>query len=208
MWKEFKSRKLYYRKMTGMTAREMIPFMRRWVMQHVGLDTQTRQARCLIVWDYVKLARIDEVKAAGVGAHDVLGDTCMALHDFAEEFNLPILAFGQTNRQIDKDLGMIAGAKKIVELVDSITIFHKKDATDLVQSPIGTHELHNLASRYGKGVSTHIDVDADLSIGKFTELGVAKFAAPTPVAPAAAPAAVGKPKPKGNSGKGQTKGGQ
>ena len=175
---EFQARKLFYKKMTGMTAREMLPFLRRWVTQNAGLDTQTRQARCLIVWDYVKLARIDEVKALGVGAHDILGDTCMALHDFAEEFNLPILAFGQTNRQMDKDLTMIAGAKKITELVDSITLWHKKDAEDIVRAPNGTHEMHILASRYGKGVSTHIDVSADLGIGKFKELGVAKFVSP------------------------------
>lgn len=177
---EFQAKKLYYKKMTGMTAREMLPFLRRWVMQNAGLDNQTRQARCLIVWDYVKLARIDEVRAMGVGAHDVLGDTCMALHDFAEEFNLPILAFGQTNRSMDKDLSMIAGAKKIVELVDSISLFHKKDADDLVKAPNGTHEFHILGTRYGKGVSTHIDVAADLGIGKFKELGVAKFAPANP----------------------------
>lgn len=187
---EFQSKNLYYKKMTGMTAREMLPFLRRWVMQHVGLDTQTRQARCLIVWDYVKLARIDEVRAMGVGAHDVLGDTCMALHDFAEEFNLPILAFGQTNRAMDKDLSMIAGAKKIVELVDSISLFHKKDADDLVKAPNGTHEFHILGTRYGKGVSTHIDIQADLGIGKFKELGVAKFTPPTP--PVVKPAVKGK----------------
>jgi len=182
---EFQSRQLYYKKMTGMTARDMLPFLRRWVMQHVGLDKETRQARCLIVWDYVKLARIDEVKAMGVGAHDVLGDTCMALHDFAEEFNLPILAFGQTNRSVDKDLNMIAGAKKIVELVDSISYFHKKDADDMVKAPSGSHEMHILASRYGKGVSTHIDISADLGIGKFKELGVSKFVPPVQAAPAA-----------------------
>lgn len=179
---EFECRKLFYKKMTGMTAREMLPFLRRWVMQHVGLDPN---AKCLIVWDYIKLARVDEVKSMGVGAHDVLGDTCMALHDFAEEFSLPILAFGQTNRSMDRDLSMIAGAKKITELVDSITLWHKKDADDLTKSPQGTHELHVLATRYGKGVSSHINVSADLGIGKFKELGVAKFAAP---APASAPA--------------------
>lgn len=181
---EFRAKKLFYKKMTGMTAREMLPFLRRWVTQNVGLDTQTRRARCLIVWDYIKLARIDEVKSLGVGAHDVLGDTCMALHDFAEEFNIPILAFGQTNRSMDKDLNMIAGAKKIVELVDSISLWHKKDADDLVRAPNGTHEMHVLASRYGKGVSTHIDVSADLGIGKFKELGVAKLVPqnPQPVA--------------------------
>lgn len=184
IWAQFKSHKLYYKKMTGMTAREMLPFLRRWVMQHVGLDTQTRQARCLIVWDYIKLSRIDEVKAAGVGAHDVLGDSCMALHDFAEEFNLPIMAFGQTNRSMDKDLSMIAGAKKIAELVDSISLLHKKDTVDFTNSPQGTHEMHILASRYGKGVSTHIDVNADLSMGKFEELGTAKLVPKMPATPA------------------------
>lgn len=172
-WEKFGKYELYYKKMTGMTAREMIPFLRRWVMQHVGIDKQSRSPRCLIVWDYIKLARIEEVKAMGVGAHDVLGDTCGALHDFAEEFNLPILAFGQTNRQIDKDINMIAGAKKIVELVDSVSLFHKKDADDLIVDPVGTHAIYQLVSRYGKGVSTYINVQADLSIGKFKELGVA-----------------------------------
>jgi len=172
-WIDFKKRDLFYKKMTGMTAREMIPFLRRWVMQHVGLDKDSRSARCLIVWDYIKLSRVDEVNKMGVGAHDVLGDACMALHDFAEEFNLPILAFGQTNRQMDIDLNMIAGAKKIVELVDSISLFRRKDPDDLVVDPNGTHEIHQLASRYGKGVSTYINVQADLGIGKFKELGVA-----------------------------------
>jgi replicative DNA helicase len=178
VWEEFKLHKLFYKKMTGMTAREMIPFLRRWVLQNVGPDKGGRTPRCLIIWDYVKLARIDEVRTAGVGAHDILGDTCMALHDFAEEYNLPILAFGQTNRQMDKDINMVAGAKKIVELVDSITLFHKKDADDLMRDPTGTHEMHVLASRYGKGVSTYVNVKADLSIGKFEELGVAKLQLP------------------------------
>ena len=173
-WEDFRSRKLFYKKMTGMTAREMLPFMRRWVMQHVGIDKETRTPKCLIVWDYIKLARIDEVQKMGVGAHDVIGDTCMALHDFAEEFNLPILAFGQTNRQLDIDINMIAGAKKIVELVDSISLWKKKDADDLARDPNGTHEMYELATRHGKGLSSYVNIQADLGIGKFKELGIGK----------------------------------
>lgn len=180
IWEDFKKRELFYKKMTGMTAREMVPFLRRWVMQHVGLDKNSRTPRCLIVWDYIKLARVDDVKNMGVGAHDVLGDACMALHDFAEEYNLPILAFGQTNRQLDIDLNMIAGAKKIVELVDSISLWKRKDPDDLIVDPNGTHEIHQLASRYGKGVSTYINVQADLGIGKFKEMGVANPKASVP----------------------------
>ncbi len=173
-WNEFRQHKLFYKKMTGMTAREMLPFLRRWVMQNTGVDTDSRTPRCLIVWDYIKLARIDEVQKMGVGAHDIIGDTCMALHDFAEEFNLPILAFGQTNREMDISMNMIAGAKKIVELVDSISVFKRKDAEDLLEDPNGTHEMYIVGSRHGKDVSTHINFTVDLGIGKFTELGVAR----------------------------------
>lgn len=173
-WENFKGRKLFYKKMTGMTAREMLPYLRRWVMQHVGVDKESRTPRCLIVWDYIKLARIDEVQKMGVGAHDVIGDSCMALHDFAEEFNLPILAFGQTNRQLDVDINMVAGAKKIVELVDSISLWRKKTADELAVDPNGTHEIHELAARHGKGLSSYVNIQADLSIGKFQELGLGR----------------------------------
>jgi len=173
IWNEFKNRKLFYKQMTGMTAREMIPYLRRWVTQQAGLDRQTRVPQCMIVWDYIKLARVDEVRTLGVGAHDVIGDACMALHDFAEEFNLPILAFGQTNREINIDINMIAGAKKIVELVDSVSLLRKKDVDDLMIDPTGTHEIHNLVTRHGKGISTYINITADLGIGKFAELGIA-----------------------------------
>ena len=178
-WKQYEqTHKLHYKKMTGMTAREMLPFLRRWVIQNVGTHHDGRVPRCLIVWDYIKLARIDEVQKMGVGAHDVLGDACMALHDFAEEFNLPILAFGQTNRQLDIDINMIAGAKKIVELVDSVSLFRRKDVEDLaISGGKATHEMHNLVSRHGKGLSTHVNIQADLGIGKFDELGVAKLQA-------------------------------
>lgn len=180
-WKQYEEQhNLHYKKMTGMTAREMLPFLRRWVIQNVGLNNDGRVPRCLIVWDYIKLARIDEVQKMGVGAHDVIGDACMALHDFAEEFNLPILAFGQTNRQLDIDINMIAGAKKIVELVDSVSLFRKKDADDLSRDPNGTHEMYNLVSRHGKGLSTYVNIKADLGIGKFEELGVAKLQAAQP----------------------------
>jgi hypothetical protein len=110
----------------------------------------------------------------GVGAHDVIGDSCMALHDFAEEFNLPILAFGQTNRQLDVDINMVAGAKKIVELVDSISLWRKKTADELAVDPNGTHEIHELAARHGKGLSSYVNIQADLSIGKFQELGLGR----------------------------------
>ena len=98
----------------------------------------------------------------------------MALHDFVEEFNIPMLAFGQTNRQINISIDMIAGAKKIVELVDSVSLIRKKDTDDLVKDPVGTHNIHILATRYGRGLDVPINIKADLSIGKFEELGISQ----------------------------------
>ena len=173
-WEKFKNKKLWYKKITGMTAREALPFLKRWVMQNVNLKKDNYTPRCLIVWDYIKLSRIDEIIKTGAGAHDVIGDTCMALHDFVEEFNIPMLAFGQTNRQINISIDMIAGAKKIVELVDSVSLIRKKDTDDLVKDPVGTHNIHILATRYGRGLDVPINIKADLSIGKFEELGISQ----------------------------------
>lgn len=165
---------VYYHSINGMNARDSIAFLRRWVMQHVGVDLESRVPKCLIVWDYIKLADINEVRTYGVGPHEILAADCTALHNFASKYNLPILAFGQTNRQLDTSLDCIAGAKKIAELSTSVSIYREKDETDLLTFPNGSHMLRTLVTRYGRAVKTHIDLDADLSIGKFKDLGVAK----------------------------------
>lgn len=169
---QFKSLPIYYQSINGMSARDALPFLRRWVMQHVGIDNDGRVPRCLIVWDYVKLAHISEVKTAGVGAHDLIGADCAALHDFAEKYNLPIIAFGQTNRNIDENIDCIAGAKKIAELSDSVSLFKRKTPDEMQRDPSGTHIMKVFKARYGKGIQTHVNLQGDLSIGKFTDMGV------------------------------------
>jgi uncharacterized protein YqeY len=170
--KIFKDLPIYYHSINSTTAREALPFLRRWIMQHVGVNPDSRVPRCLIVWDYVKLARVEEVRHIGVGAHDILAADCSALHDFAEKYNLPILAFGQTNRQIDESLDCIAGAKKITELCDSVSLYKEKSPEELNMDSAGSHLMKVFVTRYGKGIKTHINLDVDLSIGKFIDLGV------------------------------------
>lgn len=165
---------IYYHSITGLSARDSIPFLRRWVMQHVGVDLESRAPRCLIVWDYIKLADINEVKTYGVGPHEILAADCGALHNFASRYNLPILAFGQTNRQLDTSLDCIAGAKKIAELSTSVSIYREKDENDLESDPHGSHMMRALVTRYGRGIKTYVNLEADLSIGKFTDLGVSQ----------------------------------
>lgn len=170
----FKKLKISYFSVNGTTVDEALPFMRRWVMQNVGLDNKSKTPKCLIVWDYIKLMRVDEVKERGVGAHDILGAAASALHDFAEKYNLPILAFGQTNRELDESIDCIAGAKKISELTDSASLFKRKSEDDLVKYPNGSHLMRQFVGRFGEDLNGHIDLKADLSIGEFQELGVCK----------------------------------
>jgi replicative DNA helicase len=171
--KKFKSLPLHYYCVNGLTVQEALPFLRRWVIQHLGINKTEKSPRGLIVWDYIKLARVDEVREKGVGAHDILGAACGGLHDFAEYYNLPILTFGQTNREMDDNISCIAGAKKITELTDSSSLLKAKSDEEKVVDPNGSHMIRGFVTRFGMGLGKqHVNLAVDLSMGKFKELGL------------------------------------
>lgn len=170
---KFSNLKLDYLNINGMTVQEALPLMRRWVIQKVGFNKENKFPQCLIVWDYIKLARVDEIQGGKLGVHDVLGAATAGLHDFAEKYNLPIIAFGQTNRMSHNEgINCIAGAKKIVELTDSCSILRAKNQEELLTYPKGTHALEVIISRFGPGYKTHIDLETDLGTAHFKEIGL------------------------------------
>jgi len=170
---KFKSLNITYLSINGMTVQEALPLMRRWVLQKVGLCSDIKQPSCLIVFDYIKLARLDEIQGGKLGVHDVLGAAAGGLHDFAEKYHLPIIAFGQTNRmQYNEGINCIAGAKKLVELTDSCSMLRVKNEEQLLTYPKGTHALDVLVSRHGAGLRSHIDLETNLGIAHFKEIGL------------------------------------
>lgn len=164
---------IYYQSINSLSIADVIPHMRRWVLTYVKPDRSTRQSQCFIVYDYIKLALTSEIKSGTLQEWQQHGLHVSALHDFSNQYNVPILAFGQTNNEIDDGIRCVAGGKRISENVESVSYFKRKSEKDLAQDNNGSHMIKIFKSRYGKALwNNHINFDADLSCGDFIELGI------------------------------------
>ncbi len=127
---------------------------------------------CQSIYDYIKLATLTDVRN-GVAEWQQHGVNVSSLHDMMKKYNVPCLAFGQTNNEIDDGFKCVAGGKRISENVTSITHFKKKTEDERSIDGSGTHMIRVFGTRYGSGTADgHINIEADLSIGDFVELGM------------------------------------
>jgi hypothetical protein len=151
---------------------DVLPYVRRWLMTTVKPDRKTTAAQCLVVYDYIKLGTLDEVKR-GVAEWQQHGINVGMLHSMMKKYNVPCLAFGQTNNELTDGFRCVAGGKRISENVTSISHLKRKTDDELAFDAVGTHMIQVFGTRYGGGTAgSHINFDADLSMGSFTELGM------------------------------------
>lgn len=155
----------------GMSVPEVLPHIKRWLMRDVKPDPDGKFPQCLVVYDYIKLATVDELKGGRIAEWQSHGLNVAALHDFAQQNNIPVLAFGQTNNELTDSPRCIAGGKRILENVDSASMLKRKDDEERAFDPNGSHFIKVWAARFGSATEIgHINVRADLSIGEFEEL--------------------------------------
>ncbi len=163
---------IYYCTTAGQTVEEVIPRIRQWLATKVKPSPDAKFPECLIVWDYIKLAHVDELKGGRVGEYQVHGLNFAALHNFAKKYNVPVLTFGQTNRELDDSPNCIAGAKRIRENVDSVSLLRKKTADEKSADPNGDYMIRSFEVRHGPGTPYgYINVSFKPEIGEFKELG-------------------------------------
>jgi len=165
---------------SGLGVQDVLPHVRRWLLTKVKPDRETSVPQCLIVYDYIKLATVNELRGGKLQEYQLHGLNLAAMHDFVKKFNVPCLTFGQTNNEVDDDVKCIAGAKRIIENVSSVTLLKKKTEDEVALDPNGTHLARVFMTRFGGGTpNSYINIGADLSWGNFTELniGTVNFAA-------------------------------
>ena len=168
-----------YQSIYGMGIPEVVPHMRRWILTKVKPNSESKFPQCLIVYDYIKLATVNELKGGKLAEWQVHGLNVAALHDFCNKYHIPILAFGQTNRELDTDFNCVAGAKRIVENVTSISLLKAKTENEYALDPNGTHLIRVFAARYGRATpNSYINFHVNLECGEFEEreLGTVNFA--------------------------------
>jgi replicative DNA helicase len=169
----FKKIPLKYLSINGMSVGEAIPHMRRWINRYTNIDKTSSVPNALIVYDYLKLPSF----GAGnnnLQEYQLLGLYAGQLHDFMNQYNLPCLTFGQTNREVDRSVNCIGASKRLGDLVDSLTIMFKKSPEERLIVPDGTHGLDVLVSREGESTNDdggYINFDFDKTMGYAKEIG-------------------------------------
>ena len=151
--------------------------IRQWIMRYTSIDKDAKVPQAFLVYDYIKLATVDEMKA-GLQEYQILGLSVGKLHDFCNKYNIPCLTFGQTNRDTERHINCIAGSKRLVELADSISILFKKNDEDRLLDPSGTHGFAVVATREGEETEGgYISFKFDRSMGYMEELEYVNMAA-------------------------------
>lgn len=163
-----------YQSISGMDVGSVIPHLRRWILKDVKPDRETKNAQCLVVYDYIKLATVEDLKAnKNIAEWQMHGINMALLHDTMKKYNIPGIAFGQTNNELDEGIRCVAGGKRISENATSVSYFKRKTDDERAFDGNGTHFLKVFVTRYGAGTPVgHINVDADLSCGDFKEIGL------------------------------------
>lgn len=171
LWEKVKKLPVDYLSASGLSVEQIIPKMRQWILSKVKPNRDTKDVQCLIVYDYIKLSSLDEIQNGKIAEWQMHGLNVAALHDFAKQYNIPIFAFGQTNREIDDNWNCIAGGKRIIENVGSISLLKAKNEEEKMLDPTGDHLIRVFGARYGPATPNgHININFRKECGHVEEL--------------------------------------
>jgi replicative DNA helicase len=150
--KDFKDLDITYIHAAGKQVTDMIPAMRRWVIQNKA-SAEGKFPQGLIVFDYLKLAGTGDMRRFDLKEYQLLGLQAGALKDFCNKYAIPCITFGQTNREDDDTINCLGASKRLADLVDSITLFKQKDEELLVKDGHGSHLFRIFIARHGPGTN-------------------------------------------------------
>ncbi len=172
-FEKIKDAPFYYKSIAGRSISYIIPIIRKFVQRHVNKTVDSNIPQCLVVYDYIKLTDSRDLKT---GAEwQLLGFLVGALHDLAVQLNIPMVVFGQLNREALKvdSVSTVGGSDRITHNLDSLTLFRKKreEEIQLDGTQRGSHIMKVLLARRGAGhdYDDWVNVHFDKSAGQFKE---------------------------------------
>jgi replicative DNA helicase len=143
-----------YCQVAGFSHHKIISVAKKWLLKDVGLDENGKFKDCLIILDYLKTMDLKE--KGNDQEYQYLGQIATDLHNFAAQYDVPVLTFVQLNRDgIDReDSGVVSGSDRILWLCTSLSIIKKKTDEDRINDPDinGDRKLIVIAARYGSGL--------------------------------------------------------
>jgi replicative DNA helicase len=167
-----------YIKAASMSMDERMSHIRRWMMRTVGYGDNGKIKPCVIFYDQLKVTDQKDISGT-VREYQVLGFHMDMLNNFSIEYEVPIVALCQLNRDgiNNESSSAVAGSDRIVQHCTSLTYLKWKSGEEIGKDGIelGNKKLVVVASRDGEGHSEngeeYIHVGTQLSKAKMYELG-------------------------------------
>lgn len=164
---------LFYRNVSGMHHTEILSVMRKWIVQHVGFDTDGKTKDCVIILDYIKMMQLEH--SGNFAEHQYLGQILTDYHNFCIKYHIPMLSAVQLNREgiHGEDQNVIAGSDRIIHLCTSLSLMKRKSPEDLSVDPPqnGNRKIVVIAARSGPGMEPgeYINLRVDIEKGIIEE---------------------------------------
>lgn len=173
--KEFKKYPFYHIRVGGMPFEEILAIARRWITRYVGFEPDGKAKPCHIIYDYLSVN--DSKELGNIQENQLLGIYMAQLEAFAQQYSVPILVLGQTNRDgiSSETTAIVAGSDRIGMKCASLTVLKPKSEEEIAEDGIdlGNKKMVVLATRFGPGhtFGEYINIASNLSCGKFIECG-------------------------------------
>lgn len=152
---ELKNAPIYYKSIAGKAFDEQLSIIRRWLIKHVGLNDNGKAKDCVIFYDYLKLMDTQGM-SQDLKEYQLLGFMMTQLHNLATQYEIPIVAFVQLNRDgITKEsTDTASGSDRIIWLCSNFTIFKRKSDEEIAEDgpTNGNRKLVPIISRHGGGL--------------------------------------------------------
>ena len=150
--KIIKTLKFTHKRVSGRSFKEILGIMRRWINHKVGYNNEGKTNPHLIIYDYFKLMDTNDLNK--MQETQAMGFQIAAMHDFCMEYETPVLAFVQTNRDgISGDsTSVIAQSDRLGWNAVSISLWKRKTPEEIAQDhpKNGTHKMIPLEGRFMK----------------------------------------------------------
>ena len=172
-----KKQSLSYQSIAGLHPTEVCSVIRRWISKTVGFNESGKANPCAVVYDYLKLTSGQDLTKTSP-EYLLLGLMMTDLSNLAIRYGVPIVAYGQCNREgIESDeTSVVAGSDRILWLCANLTLLKNKTEDDVSLNcgfEHGNKKIIILETRHGSGHAEggdYINIKASLRPGVSKEV--------------------------------------
>lgn len=169
--KKIESIPLCHEYIGGWKFEQIITFVKMWINKFVGFDENGNVKDCLIVYDYLKMLRDDDL--GKMQEYQRIGFLITQLQDLCVRQDVAMFMLIQLNRDgaEQESSNVISQSDRVLWNVGSFSILKDKAEDEMVESGVhGNKKLIVKDARFGTGTpDSYINMRADLRFAKISE---------------------------------------